>query len=76
MKKYFPGFEDSYIATIASMVGVRESRRVRENTILRRDYVEAENSLMEYAKIIHLYCVSHKRWQCKLLFPYGQERIP
>ncbi|HHY20003.1 MAG TPA: FAD-dependent oxidoreductase [Firmicutes bacterium] len=42
MKKYFPGFEDSYIATIASMVGVRESRRVRgEYYLTEEDYVEA-----------------------------------
>jgi len=28
MKKYFPGFESSFISNIADMVGIRESRRV------------------------------------------------
>lgn len=54
LKKYFPGFENSYISNIADMVGVRESRRVEgqkiytksdilsgrtyENPVLHADY--------------------------------------
>jgi len=33
-KKYFPGFEDAYISDIASMVGVRESRRIISDYVL------------------------------------------
>lgn len=36
-KKYFPGFENSYISTIAGMVGIRESRRVRGEYYLTED---------------------------------------
>ena len=28
MKNYIPGFENSYLTAIASMLGIRESRRV------------------------------------------------
>lgn len=36
-KKYFPGFENAYISSIASMVGIRESRRVRGEYYLTED---------------------------------------
>lgn len=52
-KKYLPGFEGSYIAEVASQVGVRESRRIRglyyltdEDVILYRkfeDYIARSN---------------------------------
>lgn len=37
LKKYFPGFERSYISNIADMVGVRESRRVEGQKIYTKD---------------------------------------
>ncbi|MDD2430170.1 MAG: FAD-dependent oxidoreductase [Firmicutes bacterium] len=36
-KKYFPGFENAYISSIANMVGIRESRRVRGEYYLTED---------------------------------------
>ncbi len=33
-RKYFPGFENAYVSQIASMVGVRESRRIATDYIL------------------------------------------
>mgnify|MGYP000843899008 FL=1 len=43
MKKFFPGFENSYIGAVASMVGIRESRRVRgEYYLTESDYYEAK----------------------------------
>jgi len=42
LKKYFPGFENSYLVAVASMVGIRESRRVRgEYYLTEDDYKEA-----------------------------------
>lgn len=38
-KKYFPGFEDAYISDVASMVGVRESRRIITDYILTAEDV-------------------------------------
>lgn len=37
MKKYFPGFEDSYISNIADMMGIRESRRVQGKIIYTKN---------------------------------------
>lgn len=37
MKKYFPGFENSYISNIADMAGIRESRRVEGQYIYTTD---------------------------------------
>ena len=37
LKKYFPGFEKSYISNMADMVGVRESRRVEGQKIYTKD---------------------------------------
>ncbi len=42
LRKYLPGFENSYLVTVAGMVGVRESRRVRgEYYLTEDDYIEA-----------------------------------
>lgn len=40
-KKYFPGFENSYISSIASMVGIRESRRIDTDYVLTAEDVLA-----------------------------------
>ena len=37
LKKYFPGFENSYISNIADMIGIRESRRVEGEKIYTKD---------------------------------------
>lgn len=37
MKKYFPGFEDSFISNIADMIGIRESRRIEGQKIYTKD---------------------------------------
>lgn len=52
-KKYFKGFEDAYIASVAQMVGIRETRRIKclytlsdEDVFLRRkfsDYIARSN---------------------------------
>jgi hypothetical protein len=34
MKKYFPGFENSFILSVAPMIGIRESRRIKGKYIL------------------------------------------
>ena len=37
MRKYFPGFENSFISNIADMLGVRESRRICGKRIYTKD---------------------------------------
>lgn len=37
MKKYFPGFDDSFISNIADMMGIRESRRIKGRHIYTQD---------------------------------------
>ncbi len=37
LKKYFPGFEESYISNIANELGVRDSRRINAKYILTKD---------------------------------------
>lgn len=65
-KKYFPGFENSYITEVAAQVGIRESRRIKgiyeltdEDVILCRkfdDYIVKSN----YPVDIHGYNLLHK----------------
>lgn len=38
-KKYFEGFDDAYISEIASMVGIRESRRIETDYVLKAEDV-------------------------------------
>lgn len=41
MKLYLPGFENAYLATVAQMLGVRESKRIVGNYILtKEDYLQ------------------------------------
>ncbi|WKV09566.1 FAD-dependent oxidoreductase [Thermoanaerobacterium sp. CMT5567-10] len=37
LKKYIPGFEESYILSVAPMIGIRESRRIKGKYILNID---------------------------------------
>ena len=37
MRKYFPGFEKSYISNIADMLGIRESRRIKGQKIYTKE---------------------------------------
>lgn len=39
MKKYFPGFENSFISNIADMLGIRESGRVEGKIVYRKDNI-------------------------------------
>lgn len=39
MKKYFPGFENSFISNIADMLGIRESGRVEGKIIYTKDNI-------------------------------------
>lgn len=45
MKKYFVGFENSYISNIANMAGIRESRRVQGNKIYTKEDLLSGNKL-------------------------------
>ncbi len=61
MKKYFPGFEKSYISNIADMLGIRESRRVQGNVIYTKEDILSgktyENPVLsaDYPIDIHSY---------------------
>lgn len=52
-KKYFEGFENAYIAEIAGMVGIRESRNVTT------DYVLTGEDLLSKKKFADAFCVSN-----------------
>lgn len=45
MRKYFPGFEESFISNIADMIGVRESRRVKGKKIFTKEDILKGNTL-------------------------------
>lgn len=44
MKKYFSGFENSFISNIADMAGIRESRRVEAQKIYTKDDILSGNT--------------------------------
>lgn len=65
-KKYFPGFENSYITDVASQVGIRESRRIKgnyqltdEDVILCRKF-EDHIARSDYPVDIHGYDLKNK----------------
>lgn len=47
MRKYFPGFEASYISNIADMIGIRESRRVQGEKIYTKEDILSGKVLVE-----------------------------
>jgi len=51
-KKYFPGFENSFISNMADLLGVRESRRVKGQ------YVYTLQDIAEARTFEHVACVS------------------
>lgn len=61
MKKYFPGFENSFISNIADMLGIRESRRVEGKKIYTKEDIlsakKYENPVLhaDYPIDIHSY---------------------
>ncbi len=52
-KKYFKGFENAYIAEIAPMVGIRESRHIET------DYVLTATDLLSRKKFSNMFCQSN-----------------
>lgn len=46
-KKYFPGFEDAYISDIATMVGIRESRRIVTEYFLSAEDILAQKKFKD-----------------------------
>lgn len=61
MKKYFPGFEGSFISNIADMLGIRESRRVEGKKVYTKEDIlsakKYENPVLhaDYPIDIHSY---------------------
>lgn len=61
MKKYFPGFEGSFISNIADMLGIRESRRVKGKKVYTKEDIlsakKYENPVLhaDYPIDIHSY---------------------
>ena len=61
MKKYFPGFEESFISNMADMLGIRESRRIQGKTVYtKKDILSGktyENPVLnaDYPIDIHSY---------------------
>ncbi|MBO5786455.1 MAG: FAD-dependent oxidoreductase [Clostridia bacterium] len=52
-KKYFKGFENAYLAEIASMVGIRESRNIET------EYVLSASDLLRRVKFDDMFCQSN-----------------
>ncbi|WP_129723425.1 FAD-dependent oxidoreductase [Xylanivirga thermophila] len=46
-KKYLPGFENAYISQIATMVGIRESRRIVTDYMLKADDILAHRKFVD-----------------------------
>ena len=78
-KKYFKGFENAYIAEIAEMVGIRESRRIIS------EYVLTAEDVVKRRKFEDMICQSNypvdihgagSEYLCKILESEDRDPIP
>lgn len=76
-RKYFPGFENSYISNIADMLGVRVSRRIKGKYIYTVDDLKSGKKF-EHPVVISNYPVdvhSNKK-NCSTLKAYNDYQLP
>ncbi len=76
-KKYFPGFSDSYLATQAELVGVRESRRIVGQYLLdKADYLERRKFADAIASSGYPIDIHGEQLEIKALQPGEYYQIP